>query len=153
MNPNPICDGHQKNQVPAGPKLTTRGAWMGDKRRRRLLVGCAALPPRATLGPPRPHPPPAVATTHTARPRPPWLHPQMPKSTRTYLFKQGGGMPQLAGPAGAADLHAPVMNSSKEPRASRTRPPARSSTPARCWMAAAVGKGGREGSKRGVGIW
>jgi hypothetical protein len=71
-----------------------------------------------------------------------------------------GGMPQLAGPAAAADLHAPVMNSSKEPRASRTRPPARSSTPVRypysaagCWMAAAVGKGGREGSDHGVRTW
>jgi hypothetical protein len=79
-----------------------------------------------------------------------------PTATR----RSRGGMPQLAGPAGAADLHAPVMNSLKEPRASRTRPPARSSTLARypssaagCWMAAAVGKGGREGSKRGVGIW
>jgi hypothetical protein len=68
--------------------------------------------------------------------------------------------PQPSAKRTVADLHASVMSSSKEPRASRTRPPARSSTPARypssaagCWMAAAVGKGGREGSNRGVGTW
>jgi hypothetical protein len=49
--------------------------------------------------------------------------------------------PQPSANRTVADLHAPVMSSSKEPRASRTCPPARWSTPVRypssaagCWM-------------------